>query len=171
MIARVQNLIHRFHRDEDGVATVEFAVVSPILVGLFLASLELGSTSFAHNNMTSSLRFSAQYIANGGDSIDVAQSVFARSYGSYDSFGADISCSCATSRGSLSGEEGEATDAVTKVLGNVSGSTSDAPMCTTDCGEDPVIRYLKLSATASYNPILGSEQNTISKSISVRLKQ
>ena len=121
--------------------------------------------------MTSSLRFSAQYIANGGENIGVAQNVFARSYGSYDSFAAAISCSCATLRASLSDEEGEATDPVSEILGNVTASINDAPMCTTDCGEDPVIRYLKLSASASYNPVLGSEENTISKSISVRLKQ
>lgn len=171
MIARVQNFLHRFKSNEEGIASVEFAVVSPVLVGLFLASLELGATSAVNNNMTSSLRFSAQYIANGGEDIGVAQNVFARSFGDYESFSTLLSCSCATARASLDPEEGEGVDPVTEILGPITASVSDAPMCTTDCGQDPVIRYLKLSASATFNPIIGSEQNRITKSVSVRLKQ
>ena len=169
MIARINNLLQRFRNDEDGVATVEFAIASPILVGLFLASLELGSTGFAEKNMSSSLRFSAQYVANGGQDLAVAENVFSRSYGQYLNFSAKVSCDCARARSSLDDEQAPPSSP-SQVSGNISGLLVDAPQCTLDCGEDPVIRYLRLSASDNVTPILGSDLTPITNSVSVRLK-
>lgn len=167
---RIQNLARRFRNDEDGATTVEFALVSPILVGVFLASLEMGTTGFAQKDLSSSLRFAGQYISNGGNDLDVAENVFARSYGSYQSFGAEISCSCASSRDSIEDDQSGNANTAATVLGAVTGNTGEAPQCTASCGDAPSIRYLRLSASALSRPILGTDYTLVSNSVSVRLK-
>lgn len=170
MIARIQNLVSRFRKDDDGAITVEFALMSPLLVGLLLASLELGTTGFTQKNLTSSLRFAGQYVSNGGSDLDVAENVFARSYGSYENFSAEISCSCANSRDSLESDETGAATTASTLIGAITGDTGDAPQCTASCGDAPTIRYLRFSASALSRPILGTDYTRVSNSVSVRLK-
>lgn len=173
MINRMKKFQTRFRKDEDGATAVEFALISPVLAGLFLASLDLGATGFTQNNLTSSLRFSAQYIANGGKDLAVAEDVFKRSYGEYQSFKSTLSCTCARSRNSINTETNPnvtQTSEADQMLGAVSGKLDTAPQCTTACGDAPAIRYLELTATAMSRPILGSEYTEVTNAVSVRLK-
>ena len=172
MIKRIRKFSARFRKEESGATAIEFAIVSPVLAGLFLASLDLGATGFTQNNLTSSLRFSAQYIANGGNDLSVAEDVFKRSYGSYQSFSSTLSCTCAYSRYSLDETKADETQAsaADEILGSVNGSLKDAPQCTKSCGDAPVIRYLELRAKALSRPILGTEYTEVTNAVSVRLK-
>ena len=171
MITRMKKFATRFRKEEDGATAVEFALVSPLLAGLFLASLDLGSTGFTQNKLTSSLRFSAQYIANGGTDLDVAKDVFARSYGQYETFSSKISCTCARSRASLGNDTRTgSTEGADEIIKAISANLEEAPQCTASCGDDPAIRYLELSAVVKSRPVLGSEYTEVTNAVSVRLK-
>jgi len=172
MSIRKKSMIRKFRKDEDGAIAIEFAFVTPIIAGLFLATLDLGATGFTQNKLSSSLRFAAQYVANGGENLNVAENVFGRSFGTYRAFSSAVSCSCARSRGTFSEDAQAPTtqEQVEDVLVTFTGNTSDAPQCEKSCGEDPTIRYLTLTASAERMKIWGGDDELVSNSVSVRLK-
>lgn len=168
MINLKKKLLQRFSREDDGSVAIEFALVVPVLAGMFLATVDLSGTGFTKSNMSSALRFSGQYIVNGGTDISVAESIFARSYGKqYSSFSATMKCSCARSRHTIDTNGGEQESE--PEAASVSGDTRDLPKCTLDCGEDPQVQFLNFEAVVVSNAILG-EDRTIRDSLSVRLK-
>lgn len=45
---RLANLLHRFRKNEDGVVTVEFVIIFPVFMTLFLMTFESGMVSLRH---------------------------------------------------------------------------------------------------------------------------
>ncbi len=67
----------RSKKPERGIATIEFAIVAPVLLLLMLATAELGRAFFTYNTLHKAVRDGARYISvhalNGtSGSIDIA---------------------------------------------------------------------------------------------------
>jgi Flp pilus assembly protein TadG len=67
----MRSTLLRFWSDRRGAAAVEFAIVTPVLVGLVLAGTAVFDSGTRLNNMRQALRPAAQYYMNGG--VDDAQ--------------------------------------------------------------------------------------------------
>ena len=55
MIRRLANLPRAFRRDEDGSTTIEFVIMVPFFIGLFLSSVELGLMTLRYSYLERSL--------------------------------------------------------------------------------------------------------------------
>lgn len=55
MIRRLANLPRAFRRDEEGTTTVEFVIMVPFFIGLFLSSVELGLMTLRYSYLERSL--------------------------------------------------------------------------------------------------------------------
>lgn len=60
-----------FHRDRSGVAAVEFAIFSPILIGASLVMFGLGTAAFDKMKLTSGIRSASQFVLTGGEDTTV----------------------------------------------------------------------------------------------------
>jgi len=54
-----------------GVAMVEFAIVTPLLMTFFLAITEMGHALHQHNTLTKAVAVGARYMARSHDTLDV----------------------------------------------------------------------------------------------------
>lgn len=122
-------------RAEDGVSAVEFALATPVLLGLLVPVVDLGLAFSEQMKVQQAAQAGAQYAAvHGFDSTSISSAVTG---------GTTISVS--------------ASPAPSQLCGCISGSTvtlSGSPPCTTACanGLTPGT-YVTVSAQASYSPI------------------
>ena len=58
--------------DRRGVATVELALVLPVILGVFLTGYSMWDAATRHQNLNAALDAGAQYYINGGSSDDIA---------------------------------------------------------------------------------------------------
>ncbi|WP_137703093.1 TadE/TadG family type IV pilus assembly protein [Marimonas lutisalis] len=63
--ADIPRKLRRWRRDERGTATVEFAIMFPIFVTLFLSAVELGMISFRHSMLERGLDMAVRDIRLG----------------------------------------------------------------------------------------------------------
>jgi Flp pilus assembly protein TadG len=63
---KLSGIVARFRADARGVAAVEFALVSPVIAGVALASFMIWEAGSRHRDMTGALRVGAEYYLNGG---------------------------------------------------------------------------------------------------------
>lgn len=173
--ARARTLLNRFSANRKGSVIVEFAMVVPLVSGLFLVAVDVGGVGLAKNKVSNALRFSTQYIANGGTELSIAESIFATNYGDgYESFTTSMSCACARSRTTyvvdpLQSEPAEDPDAEEETP-NVSGSIAALPACTIDCGLSPQVRYINFEAEVAIATVLEDASQTIVERTSVRIE-
>lgn len=64
----MRKILMPFWRNERGAAAVEFAIIVPVLVGMFLAATQVWDASTRVNNMRLALRPATQYYMGGGTS-------------------------------------------------------------------------------------------------------
>lgn len=178
-----------FQRDERGSMAVEGALALSVLSVVLVGIVGVGGAASAKNVMANALRFSAQYVANGGSDLTVAESVFENTYGpGYDSFASVIECSCAPSRSEIDDSAGKQTanangqrnaaeqDENASQQGdnantaNAQDSTGAWGQCSIDCGADPIIKYLRLSASDSLKPIFGGDPVYLEEVVYVRVE-
>ncbi len=57
---RRARLIRRFHRERDGAAMVEFAIIAPLLFVLIFGIIDFGRVFFLYNNLTNAAREGAR---------------------------------------------------------------------------------------------------------------
>ena len=92
-------MTHTFLSDRRGNAAVEFAIIAPILVGMFLTSYGIWEASSRGRDMNSALDAGAAYYMNGG-ADDVAAKVTLQSAWRHrpsdSSINLDHSCMCQT---------------------------------------------------------------------------
>jgi Flp pilus assembly protein TadG len=70
----MRNLFMPFWRNERGAAAVEFAIITPVLVMMFLAATQVWDASTRMNNLRLALRPATQYYMAGGSDDAQAKS-------------------------------------------------------------------------------------------------
>ncbi|ESQ91973.1 hypothetical protein ABAC460_03490 [Asticcacaulis sp. AC460] len=76
----LKSLIRRFAREKRGAAIVEFALVTPILLGVLAAVDDLSAVTMKEKAMRSSVSSAAQYVMRGGSDLGVARSIVLASW-------------------------------------------------------------------------------------------
>jgi Flp pilus assembly protein TadG len=70
MIRRIGSIWARFRDDRKGLAFVEFALVAPIMLVLFIAVAEGGRVLHHHSIITKGVRDASRYLARMADPLD-----------------------------------------------------------------------------------------------------
>lgn len=86
-----------FAADRRGVATVELALVLPIILGVFLTGYSIWDAASRHQNLNAALDAGAQYYINGGSSDSIASAAIQSAWQyrpNSSSIDVTRSCSC-----------------------------------------------------------------------------
>lgn len=69
MFHRIKRRFRRLHRDERGTATLEFAILFPFFITLFLSSVELAMVAFRHSMLERGLDLAVRDVRLGTGQI------------------------------------------------------------------------------------------------------
>jgi uncharacterized membrane protein len=76
----LKSFVTRFAREKRGAAIVEFALVTPILLGVLAAVDDLSAVTMKEKAMRSSVSSAAQYVMRGGSDLGVARNIVLSSW-------------------------------------------------------------------------------------------
>ena len=159
-----------FAHERGGVASVEGAIGIALLSMSFLAVSDIGAKTMTQAKLASALRFSGQYIANGGTDIGTAEAIFRDGYGSIvRSFSSKVKCSCAGSQSSNDPQTNEP-KAVEQIIDGAVFADGGWSECSLTCGTAPLVKYVMMDGEVAVTPFLGDGEKVIQEAIAVRVE-
>ena len=141
-------LLRKFARSESGVSAIEMALVTPVLLIVFMGLIDYGIAIFSKMELTGAVRSGAQYALIKSNDMDAIETTVINSSNlDVDNIAVTTpyeTCEC-------------------------SDGTLDAT-CTTTCSADTLRHYIVISATYTYVPFFLPNNIVLDASSTIRIE-